>query len=172
MRLAAALMAALALLCGAPARAQSIDCPTPINGSLKGEAGNDQDNMFHSLTVDPVDENIVYVGTETNGIFKTTDRGLTWTRLRNGLKCTTTHTFYPEIYDMAVDPTNHNTVYAATITGPGPASPATFPSASAGVYKSTDGGQSWVQKNTGLAGTYTSGILVDAKQPGRLYAVI
>ena len=74
--------------------------------------------MFHSLAVDPVDDAIVYVGTETNGIFKTTDRGLTWVRLRNGLKCTTTHQFYPEVYDIAVDPTNHNTVYAATVTGP------------------------------------------------------
>src|SRR3954469_23250326 len=122
MRLAV-LLAAPALICAAPAFAQSIDCPNPINGTLKGEAGNDQDNMFHSLAVDPVDENIVYVGTETNGIFKTTDRGLTWVRLRNGLKCTTTHTFYPEVYDIAVDPANHNTVYAATVAGPGPASP-------------------------------------------------
>jgi photosystem II stability/assembly factor-like uncharacterized protein len=163
---------AMVCSCGAaaPGLAQSNDCPTPINGSLKGEAGNDQDNMFHSLVIDPGDANTVYVSTETNGIFKTSDGGASWTRLRNGLKCTTARTFYPEIYDMAVDPLNRQTVYAATVTGP--ASPESFPSASAGVYKSVDGGQTWVQKNAGLPNTYVSQVLVDSTHPGRIYAVV
>lgn len=172
MKRLAALLSIAAVLGAGPAFAQSNDCSTPINGTLKGEAGNDQDNVFHSLTIDPTDDRIVYVGTETNGIFKTTDGGATWTRLRTGLKCTTSQSLYPEIYDMAVDPNNHLTVYAATVTGPGPASPVSFPSASAGVYKSADGGATWTQKNDGLPNTYVTQILVDAANSGRVYAFV
>src|SRR5262245_50030753 len=85
---------------------QSDECPVEINGSLKGSSGNIQDHMFHSLAIDPNNENIVYAGTETSGIFKTTDGGVTWTRLRAGLKCTAQKTGYSQIFDIAIDPTN------------------------------------------------------------------
>lgn len=166
------LLLCLLLLVGMPARAAENDCPTPINGSLKGEAGNNQDTPFHSLAVDPSNPAVAYVGTEANGIFKTTDGGQNWTRLRNGLKCTIAHTFYSQMFDIAVDPTTPQTLYAAAINGPGPVSPVTNPSASGGVYKSTDGGVTWVQKNSGLASTYVTYVLVDATTPNRLYAVV
>ena len=146
------------------------DCPTEINGGLRGESGNIQDHMFHSLAIDPTNENIVYAGTETNGIFKTTDGGLTWFRLRLGLKCTQQKTGYSQIFDIAIDPANPLVLYASAINGPGPASPSSFPSASGGVYKSTDGGLTWTQKNAGLTNTYVTYVLVDGTNPNRLYA--
>ncbi len=161
----------LGLLPGAAFAADN-DCPVPINGGLKGEPGNNQDTPFHSLAVDPTNPNIVYVGTEANGIFKTTDGGQSWSRLRNGLKCTIAHTFYSQIFDIAVDPRNPQTLYASAINGPGPSSPTSYPSASGGVYKSTDGGTTWVQKNTGLASTYVTYVLPDSATPNKLYAVV
>src|SRR5262245_10117609 len=122
LRLAASLLA-ISISVSAPASADDNDCFTPINGGLKGEPANDQDNVFHSLVIDPTDERVVYVGTEGNGIFKTSDGGLTWTRLRSGLKCTVVHSFYPEIYDLAVNPLAPNTIYAGTVNGPGPPAP-------------------------------------------------
>ena len=149
MRIAAVFWAAvlLAPLPALAAAADTNDCPTPINGPLKGQSGNNRDDVFHSLAIDPADPNTVYVGTEANGIFKTTDRGQTWTRLRTGLKCTIAHSFYSQIFDIAIDPANRQTLYASAINGPGPSSPVTYPSASGGVYKSTDGGATWTQKN-------------------------
>lgn len=156
---------------GSSAVAQGIDeCPTEINGALRGESGNIQDNMFHSLAIDPTNENVVYAGTETSGIFKTTDGGISWARLRVGLKCTPNKTGYSQIVDIAIDPTNPQVVYASTINGPGPASPSTFPSASGGVYKSTDGGLTWTQKNQGFTNTYVTYVLIDSTNPNRLYA--
>ncbi len=152
--------------------ADTNECPTPINGPLKGEAGNNQDTPFHSLAIDPTNPSVAYVGTEGDGIFKTSDGGVNWTRLRTGLKCTIAHTFYSQIFDIAIDPNNTQTLYASAINGPGPSSPATYPSASGGVYKSTDGGATWTQKNQGLASTYVTYVLVDAKTPGRVYAVV
>jgi len=82
---------------------QTDSCLAEINGAKKGEPGNIQDNMFHSLAIDPKNENIVYAGTETSGMFKTTDGGKTWTRLRKGLKCTINQTGYAQIFDIAYD---------------------------------------------------------------------
>lgn len=162
-------LAATLLFCPI-AHSQSNECQTEINGALKGGSGNIQDHMFHSLAIDPTNEDIVYVGTETNGIFKTTDGGRTWIRLRKGLKCTTQQTGYPQIFDIAIDRTNPEVLYAATVNGPGPADNAVYTSASAGIYRSTDGGMTWVQKVTGFTNTYTTYVLIDATNPTRLYA--
>lgn len=151
-------------------QAQSDDCPTEINGGLRGESGNVQDHMFHSLAIDPTNENVVYAGTETNGIFKTTDGGATWTRLRLGFKCTEQKTGYSQIFDIAIDPTSPQVLYASAVNGPGPSTPSLFPSASGGVYKSTDGGLTWTQKNLGFTNTYVTYVLVDSMNPNRLYA--
>lgn len=46
----------------------------------------DSDRPFHSLTIDPQNADLVYLGTERNGIVKSRDGGRTWERLRNGLR--------------------------------------------------------------------------------------
>ena len=148
----------------------SIECPTEINGALRGGAGNIQDHMFHSIAIDPTNENVVYAGTETNGIFKTTDGGANWTRLRLGFKCGTQQTGYPQIFDIVVDPSNPQVLYTATINGPGPSDNPVHPAATAGVYKSTDGGLTWTQKIQGFTTTYVSYVAVDSTNPNRIYA--
>jgi len=145
-----------------------------INGSLKGEAGNIQDNVFQSLAIDPTDSRIVYVGTETNGIFKTIDGGDTWTRLRAGLKLDPNKSGYPQIYEIAVDPRNTRILYAATIAAPGPVTGGieALRSNYAGVYKSTDRGERWIQKIDGFFNTYTPHVVIDPLDSSRLYAGI
>ena len=65
-----------------------------------GPANEDFDQVFRSLAVDPTDENIVFVGTERNGIFKSVDGGATWQWLRCGIR----HMIggYPEVWDIAI----------------------------------------------------------------------
>ena len=149
---------------------QADDCSVEINGALKGGPGNIQDHMFHSLAIDPVNENIVYAGTETSGIFKTVDGGVTWSRLRLGFKCTPNKTGYSQIFDIAIDPANTQILYAATVNGPGPVGNAAFPSSSGGVYKSTDGGLTWTQKVNGFTNSYVTFVKVDATNHNRVYA--
>ncbi len=148
----------------------SIECPTEINGALRGGPGNIQDHMFHSIAIDPANENVVYAGTETNGIFKTTDGGASWTRLRLGFKCGTQQSGYPQIFDIAVDPSNPQVIYTATINGPGPSDNPIHPAATAGIYKSTDGGLTWTQKIQGFTTTYASYVIVDSTNSNRVYA--
>ncbi len=152
------------------ANAQTDSCLAEIKGARKGEPGNVQDNMFHSLAIDPKNENVVYAGTEANGMFKTTDGGKTWARLRKGLKCTINQTGYSQIFDIAVDTKNPQIVYAAAVNGPGPTGNVLYPSNSGGVYKSTDGGKTWRQKVRGFTNTYTIYVLIDSTNTNRLYA--
>ncbi|OWW25797.1 hypothetical protein B4Q04_09385 [Zobellia sp. OII3] len=62
-------------------------------------------------------------------IWKSTDRGATWTLKNSGLNPKA------EIESIVVDPVNTNIVYATT---------------NYGFYKSTNGGNTWVQKTNGL----------------------
>jgi len=108
------------------------------------------DNPFRSLTVHPNDPNIILIGTEANGFVKSIDGGETWARFRYGLRHSevSDEQFYPEVYDIAFSESNPDIIYAATTSGPGPlAGP---DGGDGGIYKSTDGGETWVRKNCGL----------------------
>ncbi len=121
----------------------------PIKGSDVGEGGNDMDNTFRSLTISPTDPDIVYIGSEGNGIFRTLDGGETWEWLRIGLKHFENH--YPEIYDIAIDENNEDIVLAATTNGPSPIYSDKYDMpVTAGIYISENSGDSWTQYLSGL----------------------
>jgi photosystem II stability/assembly factor-like uncharacterized protein len=92
-----------------------------------------------AIAVSTSDFNIVYVGSGEglhrpdlsvgDGIYKSTDAGKTWTHLglRDG----------QQIPELAVDPKDPNKVFAAVAGHP------YGPNPERGVYRSTDGGQSW-----------------------------
>ena len=132
--------------------------------------GADRDSVFRSLTVHPTDPNIVLMGTERNGFVKSTDGGLTWTRHRQGLRWSP-GVGYPEIYDMAISPSDPNFVFAATVDSPGPVT-GDFPSAIAGIYKSEDGGETWVRKNCGLTNSRVVSVRFDLSDPDLAVAAI
>ncbi|MCB0405822.1 MAG: hypothetical protein KDD51_13650 [Bdellovibrionales bacterium] len=117
-----------------------------IKGPAVGSGGNNSDNPFRALAIDPTDPQTIYVGSEGNGVFKSSDGGANYTWLRSGLKhCDDA---YPEIYSIAIDSTDRSRIAIATNAGPGPVT--SGHSATAGVYYSTDSGASWSQINTGL----------------------
>ncbi|MFC1651562.1 WD40/YVTN/BNR-like repeat-containing protein [Patescibacteria group bacterium] len=141
----------------------------PIKGPKLGESGNDTDNVFNSLVISPTNPNIVYVGSEGNGIFKTTDGGKTWQWLRNGIQHSGGH--YPEIYDIAINPLDESIVYAALTNGPAPPeNTANTPGAGAGIYKSFDGGENWERKNNGLQNIAANSITISPTDPNTLFA--
>jgi len=107
------------------------------------------------IVIDQTNPNILYLGTgELNysldsqygdGIYKSTDGGATWVQVAAssivGTRCSY----------MAIDPSNHNTVYFA---------------GSLGVFKSTDAGTTWV--NT-VSGSNANCILINPANPLILY---
>ncbi|MBT3326496.1 MAG: sialidase [Gemmatimonadales bacterium] len=119
-----------------------------------------------ALAVSPVDPNIVWAGTGEGkirshisvgqGIYKSTDAGQTWTLM--GLEQT------GRIPRLAVHPTNPDIVYVCALGhsyGPQP---------ERGVYRTTDGGESWehvlfIDQDTGC-----SDIAMDPSNPRVLFA--
>lgn len=112
-----------------------------INGGREWE--NISDGFFGgsigSISVSKSDPNVIYVGggeqtvrgnvSSGYGIWKSVDAGKTWTEL--GLKNSR------HVPRIAIDPTNHNIVYAAVLGN------IYKPSQERGVYKSIDGGITW-----------------------------
>ena len=85
---------------------------------------------IHCVAVHPTDPGTVYVGTWKDGVFKTSDGGSNWVMKANGLVAS-------DVRALAVHPTTPDTLYAGLAEG-------------GGVFKSTNGGDLWVECNTGI----------------------
>ncbi len=115
------------------------------------QIGSDLPRSVIEIEIDPKNRNVVYVSTHIHGVYKSSDGGSSWEKLddKNGL---------PRIgvYDIDVDPTNSEILYATALCGPLPdymLPPAAVqaltgfknldPDGKCGVYKSTDQGKNW-----------------------------
>jgi photosystem II stability/assembly factor-like uncharacterized protein len=142
------------------------------------------------VRVDPVDPETVYAAT-AYGVFKTADRGTTWSETNVGLPA------LPFTSDLLIDRNDTRTLYAATEDGiylsresgetwnriglrgkgirvitqhPENGSILYAGTEDDGIYQSNDGGSSWVQKNRGLDHRTVYAIVIDHKEPEILYA--
>ncbi|MEL6528442.1 MAG: glycosyl hydrolase [Pseudomonadota bacterium] len=121
-----------------------------------------------SLGLDPSDPNRIWVGTGENhggrhvgygdGIYKSDDGGKTWRK--SGLEAS------ERISKIIVHPEDPNTVWVAA------QGPLWSPGGEKGVYKTTDGGETW--ENVLSSGEYTGAtdLLIDPRNPDRLYAAL
>ena len=103
--------------------------PQPL---LYGD-GRAHSGQVNALAVDPLDSNVVYLGADGGGVWKTTDAGQTWTPLTDNQPSL-------EIGALVLDPSNPDIVYAGTAF-----SDADFDNMGAGILKSSDGGNTWTQ---------------------------
>jgi len=120
--------------------------------------------FLHELAMDPLEPGTLYAGGEWDfsydwpcGFFKTTDGGAAWEASDDDLP-----EYYYYIYTLAPDPMNRNTLFA-TINSD---------EASSGLYRSTDGADSWTHLN---GPGYRSWARIDAigfdpQTPGSMYA--
>jgi len=114
---------------------------------------------FNALAIDPLTPTTVYAGSDRDGVFKSTDAGATWSHHNTGL----THR---RVHAVAIDPQTPTTLYAAGDFVPGDSNGGV----SGGVFKSTDGGDSWTQVNTGLSRLNVRTLAIDPRTPTTLYA--
>ena len=119
-----------------------------------------------AIAVAPSNPNIIYVGSGEglhrpdlsvgNGIYKSTDAGKTWTHLglRDGF----------QIPALAIDPRDPNRVFAAVLGHP------YGPNEERGLFRSTDGGQTWQKVITKDENTGASDVEIDPSNPDVVYA--
>jgi photosystem II stability/assembly factor-like uncharacterized protein len=118
------------------------------------------------VTIDPRDPNIVWVGTGENGnqrcvtygdgVYKSEDAGASWTNV--GLKDS------EHIGMIAVDPRDSNVVYVAAY------GPLWRSGGVRGLYKTTDGGRTWVAVLTINPDTGVCEVHLDPRDPDVVYA--
>jgi len=121
-----------------------------------------------AIAVAPSDPNIIYVGSGAgiirpdlatgDGVYKSTDGGRTWTHL--GLRDT------QMIAMIDVDPRDPNRLFVAALGHP------YGPNAERGIFRSTDGGQSF--QKVLFKDEYTSGndVRIDPSDPNTVYATL
>jgi photosystem II stability/assembly factor-like uncharacterized protein len=119
-----------------------------------------------AIAVAPSDPNIIYVGSGEglhrpdlsvgNGIYKSTDAGKTWTHLglRDGF----------QIPALTIDPRDPNRVFAAVLGHP------YGPNEERGLFRSTDGGQTWQKAIYKDENTGASDVEIDPSNPDVIYA--
>jgi photosystem II stability/assembly factor-like uncharacterized protein len=135
---------------------------------LRLEGANDF--HIHGVAVAPSDSNIIYVGSVHDSvyadlqfnldgahIFKSSDGGLTFPEMSNGFPIETE----TSINSIVVHPRDPDTAYAMTSLHE--------TTTAIGIYKTTNGAQSWVAVNDGLD-THTNDLQMDPINPEVLYA--
>ena len=87
-----------------------------------------RDNI-NVIVFDPKDPDVIYVGTQNAGVYKSIDGGVSWQPAHKGLGGAW-------VSSLVIDPQNPQTLYAGVALG--------------GVYKTTDGGSNWYPINDGI----------------------
>ncbi len=106
----------------------------------------------------PSQPNVFYIGVNNGGVWKTTDFGRTWKPIFDDQPT-------GSIGDIVVSPSNPNVIYVGS--GEGLQRPDL--SVGDGIYKSTDGGKTWI--NTGLKeAQQIGGLAIDPKNENRVFA--
>jgi photosystem II stability/assembly factor-like uncharacterized protein len=148
-------------------------------GKTWHHAGLDDTRHVGRVVIHPTNPDIVYVAAlghvwgpnEQRGLYKTTDGGKTWRRVKY-LDADT------GFIDLAMDPADPDTLYAAAYRVRRDAfsggNPAEQFGPLAGLYKTTDGGKTWARLTRGLPDRPIGrcGLAVSRKDPRVLYAVV
>ncbi len=118
------------------------------------------------VTLDPKNPDVVWVGTGENnsqrsvaygdGVYKSEDGGKTWKNM--GLKDS------EHIAEILIDPRDSRVVYVAA------QGPLWRPGGDRGLYKTTDGGQTWKAVLTISENTGVTDVVMDPRDPDVLYA--
>src|SRR5688572_16722267 len=111
------------------------------------------------LVCHPTNLNIIYAGSASGGVFKTTDAGATWIPLFDDESTLS-------IGSVAIDPSNPETIWVGTGEPNGGGGSVTY--GGTGVFRSTNGGTTWT--NMGLAATrYIGRVLVDPQDGNTVF---
>lgn len=99
-----------------------------------------QERGVNEVEIDPNNPSIVWAAT-SDGIYKTTDAGLTWNNVHNVIMG----------FDVVINPVNSNIVYVTH---------GNLGSTGNGIYRTTDGGNTWQKLTSGLPSSFSGKALL------------
>lgn len=111
--------------------------------------------MVITLDIDPNQPQTLFAGT-SGGVYRSRDGAKTWEKVNNGLvpPDVLKSSRALSVVKIKIDPHHPDTVYTATLKG---------------LYKTTDGGDSWDRIAESLPDQFFSDLLLDPQQPNVLY---
>jgi len=140
------------------------------NAFVQNRSSNGFDNLWtiqgpgnlgarvNTLAINPDDENIIYAGYSTGGVYKTIDGGENWEPIFD-------EQLFISIGDITLDPNDPNIVYVGT----GDPNSNGFQALGDGVYRSDNAGETWT--HLGLAEQrIISEVIVDPDDSNRIFA--
>ena len=137
------------LLIGLLALVMGVSQSYPVSaGTTVWENIGPEGGTVHALAIDPQTPTTLYAGTDSGGVFKSTDGGASWSAVNNGLTAAW-------VLALAIDPQTPTTLYAGTYGGE--------------VFKSTNGGASWSAVNNDLTAAWVWDLAIDPQTPTTLY---
>lgn len=121
---------------------------------------------FKCIWVDPGNHNHILIGANSSGLWETTNGGINW-------NCNTQNAQLGGVSDVAVDPGNHDVIYITTSLHLQPdGGLGTSDNYSLGIFKSTNGGDSWSKLNINAAsGEFFQKILMVPGNSSTLFAL-
>jgi len=118
-------------------------------GLIEGEVGTAMRLGVNSIVLDHQDPQRLFIGT-TNGIFTTSNNGLSWETSSYGLNSGARF-----VASVLINPLDNNLLFAGT---------------GKGIYKSHDRGRNWTLSSSGLTHMVLRSMAMDPKDPKTIYA--
>ena len=113
----------------------------PISETKWVSTGGPLGGLGYDVRIHPANKNIMFVTDNNAGVVRSDNAGGTWYQTNSGISIRSGHTGDAiNIFSLTIDPNDPNTIWAGT-NGEGSAF---------GVFKSTDGGDSWAMKKNGI----------------------
>jgi photosystem II stability/assembly factor-like uncharacterized protein len=144
-------------------------------GKTWAHIGLESSRQIAQVRVHPTNPDLVYAavqgdrwkGTAERGIYRSSDGGKSWALLLKGANATSGAS------DLAMDPSNARILYAAFWDHQRLPWQVRSGGAGSGIWKSTDGGDSWTKLSEGLPKLMGKiGVTVSPANPERVYAIV
>ncbi|NGP86811.1 VPS10 domain-containing protein [Fodinibius halophilus] len=144
-------------------------------GSSWKNMGLKDSEHISKIVVHPENSDIIWVAAQgplwdkggDRGLYKSTDGGQNWKKVLGDDE-------WVGVTDLVLDPRNPDRMYAATWQRHRTAAAYMGGGPGTGIYKSTDGGESWDEKKRGLPGSNMGkiGLAISPQKPDIVYAAI